>query len=120
MVSERDLDLKLLDGSLDRLENARSTFSRDLKIAAVLVLGFQFVIFFRFIDLNERQIGLDGEVRQLQDDQKAFVVIQAQLGDLQGDLQKGKGRLSERLQNLPSAMRTQIFGLGRAAERTVL
>lgn len=114
MVSERDLDLKLLDGSLDRLENARSTFSRDLKIAAVLVLGFQFVIFFRFIDLNERQIGLDGEVSQLQDDQKAFVVIQAQLGDLQGDLQKGKGRLSERLQNLPSAMRTQIVGLEKA------
>src|SRR2546426_3432814 len=104
MVSERDLDLKLLDGSLDRLENACSAFSRDLKIAAVLVLGFQFVIFFRFIDLNGQQVSLDRDIEQLQSDQKALADIQAQLGNLQDALQKGRRHLSDRLKNLPSAM----------------
>jgi hypothetical protein len=127
MASERELDLKLLDDSLDRLESARSTFSRDFKIAAALVLGFQFVIFFRFIDLNGLQIGLDKRIAQVRGDPKAIADIQGQLNDLQSDLQKGRRQLSERLQNLPSVMRTQIVGLekdlaqlrsGRSSERT--
>jgi hypothetical protein len=84
-----------------------------LKIAVVLVLGFQFVIFFRYIDLDAQMISIDDELKTFQDDQKVFVNIQRQLNNLQDDLERGKGRLSERLQNLPSRMRTQIVGLGK-------
>lgn len=111
MPSERELDQKLLDDSLERFHRGRGTFARDLKIAALLVLGFQFVIFFRSIDLNQKQANLDKNIRSLKDDQKAFTAVQARLIELQDELQKGKVKLSERLQDLTPTMRAEIVSL---------
>ena len=108
MSPERALDLELLDSSLRQQENARQAFARDLKIAFVLVLGFQFVIFFRFIDLNDQIISSARQIGSLQNDQKAFDDVQARLGDLKTVLQQGQSELSEQLKNVPSNLREQI------------
>lgn len=111
MSPERELDLKLLESSLRQQESSRQTFSRDLKIAIVLVLGFQFVIFFRFIDLNEQIISGEKQIGSLQNDQMALDDVQVHLGDLKTILQKGETELSERLKKTPSNLRAQIVKL---------
>lgn len=108
MSSETELDLKLLDSSQDRLEKARGAFWRDFKIAVILIVAFQFVIFFRFIDLNQRRIKLDEEKSHLQEDQRVLNDIEIQLSSLQSQLQKGARELSKGLQALPSNMHAQI------------
>jgi hypothetical protein len=108
MSPERELDLELLDSSLRQQENARQAFARDLKIAFVLVLGFQFVIFFRFIDLNDQIINSAKQLGSLQKGQKAFDDVQARLGDLKTVLQQGQSELSEQLKSVPSSLREQI------------
>lgn len=108
MSPEKELDLELLESSLRQQESARQNFSRDLKVAVVLILGFQFVIFFRFIDLNDQMKSNEKQIQSLQDAQVALNDVQAPLEDLKTVLQKGERELGERLKSVPSGLRAQI------------
>ncbi len=77
MSQAKELDLKFLERSLQQQESARQAFFRDVKIASLLFLAFQFVIFSRFINLHEHGLRLDAQIASLRIDQQA-------LGEVQG------------------------------------
>ena len=110
-TQDRGLDLRFLERSVQQQESARQRFLRDLKIVGFLLLAFQFLVFFRFIDLSDRQEQLGAEVAQLGADREAVGEIQAQLTSLGEALQAGKNQLTEELRQAPESMRKQVQAL---------
>lgn len=111
MADEKNLNLEFLERSLQQYEDVRHAFFRDLKIATIVLLAFQIVIFFRFVDLHERGSHLDQQLTQLRNDRKAFGEVQMNLISLKEVLQAGRQKLTESLSKTPDALKDQIGGL---------
>ena len=109
MPQDNELDLKFLERSLQQEEGARKVFFRDLKIATVLLLAFQFMVFFVFIDLNDQRLALELQVTQLRADQKALSEVQAQLVLLEDFPQE----VEKQVKGAPAALRQQISELAQ-------
>lgn len=111
MADEKNLNLKFLERSLQQYADVSHAFFRDLKIAAIVLLAFQIVIFFRFVDLHERGAHLDQQLTQLRNDRKAFGEVQMNLISLKEVLPAGRQKLTESLSKTPDALKDQIGAL---------
>lgn len=108
MSDKNNLDLKFLDLSLQKYENDRHAFFRNLKIAAVLVITFQFLVFFPYIDISDEKYHATIEINVLKNDSSAINDFQSQLITLQGSLYTGRNIVFEKLQKLPDDLKTEI------------
>lgn len=108
MADEKNLNLKFLERSLQQYADVSHAFFRDLKIAAIVLLAFQIVIFFRFVDLHERGAHLDQQLTQLRNDRKAFGEVQMNLISLKEVLPAGRQKLTESISKTPDTLKDQI------------
>jgi hypothetical protein len=107
------MNLKMLERSLDQHQEARRTFFRDLKIVGAAVLAFQFMVFFRFVNLSEQQHQLGGEIADARTNLVAVQEIQTQLALLQSALRTNTAALLAELNTTPLKLRNQILDLER-------
>lgn len=102
------MNLKMLERSLDQHQEARQTFFRDLKIVGAAVLAFQFLVFFRFVNLSEQQHQLGDEIAGVRTNLLAVQEIQAQLTRLQSGLRTNTTTLIAELNATPLNLRSNI------------
>jgi hypothetical protein len=107
------MNLKMLERSLDQHQEARQAFFRDLKIVGAAVLAFQFLVFFRFVNLSEQQQQLNGEIADARTNLVAVQEIQTQLTQLQSDLRTNTAALIAELNATPLKLRGGILDLER-------
>src|ERR1017187_1305830 len=105
------MSLKMLERSLDQHQEARQTFFRDLKIVGTAVIAFQFMVFFRFINLSEQQHQLNGEISGARTNLVAVQEIQSQLTLLQSALRTNATALINELNATPLNLRNDILHL---------
>lgn len=113
MNDPEELNLKLLERSLEEHEHARSNFLRDIKFAVVLLLAFQFFVFFRFANLSDQQFELQPQLEQAEAHQEALVKIRGRVEKIETTLKTGTTELASFLGNLPQQIRN---GLGKLNE----
>ena len=77
-----ELDLKLMDRALERHAAGKQVFSRDLKIAALVFAAFLFGIFFRFVNLSDRQLELKSDLEQVNKAQETLAAVKQGLAAL--------------------------------------
>jgi DNA repair ATPase RecN len=82
MAQQEEIEMKIIEHSMQHQENAIKGFSRELKIAAIIILLFQFGIFFRFIGLYDQSLQLNKQIEQLHEGDKTLGKIQIQLHSL--------------------------------------
>lgn len=108
---DNELDLKVLERSSQQLDNARSSLSRDVTALILVLLAFQFVIFFRFISLNDQDIEIDRQIAQAIDDRQIVDDIAGLITELNTDIKTGKEQLTKELEGAPSRIRNRIVEL---------
>jgi hypothetical protein len=108
MNDAEELNLKLLERSLEQHENARANFFRDLKVAVVLLLAFQFFVFFRFADLSDQQFALRPKVEQAEARQHALVEIRTAVDKIEMALKTGTSELTAFLGGMPQEIRNAL------------
>ena len=108
MNDPEELNLKLLERSLEEHEHARSNFSRDLKFAVVLLLAFQFFVFFRFANLSDQQFELQPQLEQAEAHQQALVEIRGAVEKIETTLKTGTTELATILGDLPRQIRNEL------------
>ncbi len=104
MSQEKDINLTILERSMQNYENNRKALSRELKIVIVILLAFQFGIFFRFIKCNELGTDLNERLEQHKKDNTAFNKIKHQLALVKDTLNP----LEDQLKNAPASLRNQF------------
>src|SRR5438876_507520 len=95
----KELILKFFERAVERQEGERGAFFRDFKLATAALLAFQFVIFFRFIDLDERRVAVETTIQHFHADQASLDEVHAQLASLRETLRLGSERMSKRLRD---------------------
>lgn len=116
MENAGELNLKLLERSLELHEAARASFFRDLKIVAVILLVFQFLVFFRFASLSDQQLAVRNQLHQAVNNQQALQAVQAPLEGLKQTLKTGTATLSQSLESVPQEIREQLGNLAGELE----
>jgi hypothetical protein len=111
MKEADELNLTLLERALEEHESARANLSRDLKIAVVLLLAFQFFVFFRFTKLSDQRFALIPQVKQATAHQQALIEIGAVVDKIGASLKTGTDNLSQHLENLPQEIRNELTRL---------
>lgn len=114
MTASHELDLKLLDKALERHASGRQVFSRDLKIAATIVTGFLFGIFFRFIDLSDQQLKLGNQLKEVGEAQATVAAIKDGLGKISDTLQKQGAEVTDAIKQAPPKLRARIVAFNSA------
>ena len=108
MNDAEELNLKLLERSLEEHEQARANFFRDLKIAVVLLLAFQFFVFFRFANLSDQQFEVRPQLEQAVAQQKALVEIRGAVEKIETTLKAGTEELATVLGDMPQQIRNEL------------
>ncbi len=108
------LDLKLLDRSLESHAAARQAFSRDLKIVVAAILVFQFGIFFRYVDMSDDAYRLDAQAKEVSEASAALKSVQDGLESLVGILKSGREAVAEDLKKAPPELRAEIVAINKA------
>jgi hypothetical protein len=108
MKDAEELNLNLLERSLEEHENARANFSRDLKFAVVLLIVFQFFVFFRFAKLSDQQFDLRPKLEQAEAHQRALGEIRTAVDSLEAALKTGTAQLTTLLGDLPQQIRNEL------------
>ena len=99
---------KLLDMALQEQQKARDTFLRDLKLALLLILGFQFVILLRFVKLAEDARANTERVATLTSQQRVLGNVQSGLEQLRSALMQGEAVLRKQLAAGPERLHGQM------------
>jgi hypothetical protein len=103
-----ELNHSLLERARERHEDSRSTFLRDLKLCAVALVAFQFLVFFRYASLSDRQFALGPQLAQAQADHQALVEVTGALDRFKNALVAGSDKLAALLLAVPDDIRTQL------------
>src|SRR5262249_23769691 len=114
MAAPSEPDLKLLERALDQQATAGQAFFRDLKIAVVVLLVFQFGIFFRYVDLSDQGAGIQAKQARLHKEQDTVEAVQARFAALEQSLQSGAKKMSEELTQGRERLRARIASVNRA------
>lgn len=93
MASNDELNVKFLEHAMEAHSGANRTFLRDLKIVFVVLLVFQFALFFRFIDLNDRRVAIDDQLDRLREERAAFGQVGGGVTALEEAIQLVRARL---------------------------
>jgi hypothetical protein len=113
MNDPEELNLTLLERSLEEHEHARSNLSRDLKVAGVLLLAFQFFVFFRFARLSDQQFELQPQLEQTEAQHQALVEVRGAVEKIETALKAGSTELATILSDLPQRIRKDLGELDR-------
>ncbi|MFO0908065.1 MAG: hypothetical protein U0794_06860 [Isosphaeraceae bacterium] len=116
MSTSSDLDRKLLDRALDQQAKDGQAFFRDLKIAALVLLVFQFGIFFRYVDLSDQLAGIQQKQGQLREEQQAVDEAQQAFARLESVLQSGAKKMGEELSTARERLRARLGLLNQTLE----
>ena len=111
MPDPHDLDLKLLDRSLEAHAAERQGFVRDLKIVVAAVFLFQFGVFFRYVDLSDQGQKIAAEAEEVADARAALKSVQDGLGAMGDLLEKGGAKVADDIKRAPAELRGKIVGL---------
>jgi hypothetical protein len=117
MHDANELNQKLLERSLEEHAQARSSFSRDLKVAVVLLLIFQFFVFFRFANLSDRQFELRPRLKEAQEQHEAVVTIRQAVEKMDTALKTGTTELTRFIGNMPQRIRNELEHLSEDLEK---
>ena len=96
-------DEKLLERALEDQESARNAFLRDLKLALLLILAFQWLILVRFVRLSDATRNNGSQVETLKVQENATHELQTALQSLQLALRRGADLTSKRLAEMPKS-----------------
>ena len=108
MNDPEELNLTLLERSLEEHEHARANLSRDLKLAVVLLLAFQFFVFFRFANLSDQQFELQPQLEQAEANQQALLKVRGAVEKIETTLKNGTAQLATTLGELPQQIRNEL------------
>lgn len=108
MYEKKELDLKFFEHLLQQLTGRRRIFFRDLKVAALLLIAFQFVIFFRFINLSDSAIKLNDQKTKIEADKDAFNRVQDKFELMEKTIDSGSERIISHLDNMPRNLREKF------------
>lgn len=129
MPNAEELNLKLLERSLDQHESARATFYRDVKIVAVALIIFQCFVFFRFTALSDDLYVLQPQWDRAVADQDALKQVHGALAAFKATLDTGSREMARSVRNVPQDIRNDLGTLddelrnireGRSAPRSML
>lgn len=104
---------QLLDRALQQHETARNAFSRDLAIAAIVILVFQFGVFFRFAYWSDRERVMNSQLAEQEADATAVQLIDTQLTSIAKTLKDGTEAFRKVIVDKPAQLRqklTWMFG----------
>lgn len=113
MKELEELNLTLLERSLEEHEHARSNLSRDLKVAVVLLIAFQFFVFFRFAKLSDQRFELQPQLAQAEAQHQALVEIREAVEKIETTLKAGTADLATTLGDLPQRIRNDLGELDK-------
>jgi hypothetical protein len=116
MNNPEDLNLKMLERSLEQHESARSNFFRDLKFAGVVLLLFQFLVFFKFASLSDEKLEVRTRLTKAETNQRALADVQLAVGSIKTVLKKAAEGLTNSLTHVPSDIRDQLSHLAEELE----
>src|SRR5437879_2210350 len=100
-------DDKLLERVLEDQEGARKAFLRDLKLAFLVLLLFQFWILPRFVNLSDSIDANNRKIATLQTQDNALRELQRNLESLRRAVRRGADELAKRLAELPRELHGQ-------------
>lgn len=105
------LDLKLLERSLGRVEKTASAWMRDAGISAVLIFLFQVAVFLPAVDLFEEQKNLDQAASPLRNTQKTLNKLNELTTEIGNVLEQGEKAIDRLLDQAPLELRRDILSL---------
>jgi hypothetical protein len=117
MAETNELDLKLLDRAVERHSSDQQAFWRDLKIAAALIVVFQFGVFFRYVNLSDQGQKIKSDLDQVQAAQTTLADVQSALAGIGHTIEIGKHKVAESLGQGQSELRSQILAFNAGLRR---
>src|SRR5258708_12453474 len=93
----------MLERAAERHDDARSNFFRDLKIAGVVLLVFQFLVFFKFANLSDERLEVRNRLAKAETNQVALAAVQSALGSIKTILETATAGLPNSFTPVPHA-----------------
>ncbi len=109
--ASRRMEADFFQRALRQHENSRRIFSRDLKIAALLLLIFQFVVFFQFIELNDDKVLADWEIAHLKENKKGLQEVKNKFEAMNQTFEVDGEQLAAALKTAKSELKEKLGSL---------
>jgi hypothetical protein len=116
MNNSDELNLKLLDRSVERHEDNRASFFRDLKFVSLALLVFQFLFFFKYCGLSDERLKARAELKSAVANQTALASVRSNIDKIRGVLKNGTDQLTIFLSRVPSDISGQLSQLAKGLD----
>jgi hypothetical protein len=113
MADRDELELGVLDRSVESYQTARDNFWRDLKIVWIGLLAFQFLVFFRFASLMARKADAEGKLDHGTNTLISLTNAAYQLVSLNATLDQNQKAFADQIRTLPHTIRQGLTNLNQ-------